>query len=312
MGDTEHKHPITVASRRTGLSTHVIRAWENRYGAVIPERTPGNHRLYSNEDIRRLLVLKRAIDTGHSIGRLASLSTGEVLALIAEDGVIPSDEPSGDSLTYAAGEAETYVQACLDAVRRMDSSALWEALYRSSIALGHIAVLQDVISPLMLALGDQWSEGSLRVIHEHAASAVIRTYLGDLLRSLKVSDAAPRAVATTLEGEMHEIGALTAAVGAALQGWKVHYLGPNSPWEEIARAAELFDATLVLISVIMPPENGHTETDLRKLRDFLPAAVRIILGGKLSPVTGERLEIEGVEYIGDVRELMMHLSTAQR
>jgi methanogenic corrinoid protein MtbC1 len=285
----------------------VIRAWENRYGAVTPERSPGNHRLYSDEDIRRLLVLKRAVDTGHGIGRLASLETGEILELIAEDGVIPSDESNKNFGNGDEGEAQTYVEACLDAVKRLDSDGLWEVLYRSSIALGNLVVLEDVIGPLMQAIGDQWSEGSLRIIHEHTASAVIRTYLGDLLRSLKVSDPAPRAVAATLEGDTHEIGALISAVGAAMQGWKIHYLGPNLPWEEIARAVEIFDANLVMISVIMPSDDGYTENQLKKLRAFLTERVPIIIGG--TPLSGEwnGLQIEGVIFIRDIRGLMAHL-----
>ena len=115
-----------------------------------------------------------------------------------------------------------------------------------------------MISPLMREIGEQWNDGDLRIMHEHMASAVVRTYLGDVLRSLDVSEAAPRAVASTLEGERHEIGALTAAVAAAFEGWRAAYLGPNLPWEEIARAAELIDARAVLISIIMPPEGGKT------------------------------------------------------
>jgi len=305
MDGAKQKHPIAVVSRRTGLSSHVIRAWETRYGAVSPGRTPGNHRLYSDEDIQRLLALKRATETGWSIGQLASLSTKELLELLARDGALKLDALREESDTVSQGEARAALQACLEAVKRLDAAALWEALYRSSISLGQIAVVEEVIVPLMQALGAQWSEGSLRIVHEHAASAVIRTYLGDLLRSLEVSDSAPRAVSCTLEGERHEIGALYAAVGAALQGWKVQYLGPNLPWEEIARAVEIYDADLVLISVIMPPGESRVEAELGKLRAFLPDRVAIIVGGRLP---GTQLGVEGVEYIADIKALRARLS----
>ena len=305
MDGVKQNHPIAVVSRRTGLSSHVIRAWETRYGAVSPARTPGNHRLYSDEDIQRLLTLKRAIETGWSIGQLASLSTKELVELLAQEGMLKSNTLRGESETVSQGEAQAAVHACLEAVKRLDAAALWEALYRSSISLGQIAVVEEVIVPLMQTLGTQWSEGSLRIVHEHAASAVIRTYLGDLLRSLEVSDSAPRAVSCTLEGERHEIGALTAAVGAALQGWRVQYLGPNLPWEEIARAVEIYDADLVLISVAMPPEESRVKTELGRLRAFLPDRVAIIVGGRLPR---EQLGMEGIEYIADFRALRARLS----
>jgi DNA-binding transcriptional MerR regulator/methylmalonyl-CoA mutase cobalamin-binding subunit len=308
MSDRKQKHPITVVSRRTGLSTHVIRAWENRYGVVAPERTPGNHRLYSDDDVQRLLALKRAKEKGRSIGQLASLSTKELLQLIAEDGAFPVHEPVEDRMITPERETKYCVFACLDAVRRLDADALWEALYRSSISLGQIAVMEDVIVPLMNALGEQWSEGSLRILHEHMASAVIRTYLGDLLRSLEVPESAPRAVAATLEGERHEIGALAAAVSASLQGWKVQYLGPNLPWEEIARTAEIFHAALVLISVIMFPEDRQPESDLKKLRAFIRSDVSIILGGNLPLRNRELLAEQGISYLADIRSLRTRLS----
>jgi methanogenic corrinoid protein MtbC1 len=307
----KQKHPIMVVSRRTGLSPHVIRAWENRYGAVSPERTPGNHRLYSDDDIQRLLTLKRATETGRSIGQLASLSTKELLVLIAEDATIPDSEPLDEIVNPLEGESRFCVRESLEAVKRFDSRALWETLYRSSISLGQIAVIEDVIVPLMRSIGAQWAEGSLRVLHEHAASAVILTYLGDLLRSLKTSDSSPRAVAGTLQGELHEIGCLAAAVCASLQGWKVQYLGSNLPWEEMAGAAEIFHATLILVSVIMPPEKTGMQTQLRKLRDFLPPEISIIAGGVPVASLSEPPEIGNVEYITDIGSLCSRLSATR-
>src|SRR3954451_24797954 len=72
---------IQAAAERTGLSPHVIRAWERRYGAITPERTAGKHRLYSELEIERLALLNRAVRNGHSIGKIASLSTNKLSAL---------------------------------------------------------------------------------------------------------------------------------------------------------------------------------------------------------------------------------------
>ena len=75
---SEYKYPIKVVSQMTGLSVHVIRAWEKRYHVVEPDRTDTNRRLYSVDDIEKLRLLNDASHLGHNIGRLANLSLSEL------------------------------------------------------------------------------------------------------------------------------------------------------------------------------------------------------------------------------------------
>ena len=80
---TDAHHPIQLAARLTGLSTYVIRIWEQRYHAVEPRRTATNHRLYSQNDIERLGLLRDVTHAGHNIGQVARLSNDELRALAA-------------------------------------------------------------------------------------------------------------------------------------------------------------------------------------------------------------------------------------
>jgi DNA-binding transcriptional MerR regulator len=76
-------HSIKAVSRRTGLSPHVIRIWEKRYGAVEPRRTSTNRRLYSDAEIERLNSLRLATAAGHSIGNIATLPLRQLNSLVA-------------------------------------------------------------------------------------------------------------------------------------------------------------------------------------------------------------------------------------
>ena len=78
MADHAPQHPMAVVTRRTGLGADVIRAWERRHRAVEPARSPGNHRLYTDDDIRRLLLIRQALEAGWHIGQVASLSDPEI------------------------------------------------------------------------------------------------------------------------------------------------------------------------------------------------------------------------------------------
>lgn len=65
--------PIRVVSRLTGINPVTIRAWERRYRLVMPERTPGGHRLYSRADVELLRAASRLIEQGVSISRATRL-----------------------------------------------------------------------------------------------------------------------------------------------------------------------------------------------------------------------------------------------
>ncbi|MEM8964269.1 MAG: MerR family transcriptional regulator, partial [Acidobacteriota bacterium] len=77
MTMTDDRLAIGNVARRTGLQADLIRAWERRYGAIEPERDRNQRRLYSEDDVTRLVLLRRLVEAGHSIGRVAELDDDE-------------------------------------------------------------------------------------------------------------------------------------------------------------------------------------------------------------------------------------------
>lgn len=64
---------IGTVSRLTGIARERIRIWERRYSAVVPARDDGNNRLYSQQDVDRLMLIRRLVDAGNAIGQVARL-----------------------------------------------------------------------------------------------------------------------------------------------------------------------------------------------------------------------------------------------
>ena len=180
-------HPIKVVVRRTGLSAHVIRVWEKRYQAVVPARTETNRRLYSDEDIVRLQWLQQAVQAGQSIGRIAHLPTAELVKLVGTEQVPLAQKPTDG----AGGEPGEFLARALVAVQKLDAVALEEQLVRASISLSQWHLFQEVVQPLMEHIGQMWQEGTLRIADEHLASAVVRSFIGNMRASFQVSEAAP-------------------------------------------------------------------------------------------------------------------------
>ena len=310
--EADQGHPIQVVVRRTGLSAHVIRVWEKRYGAVEPKRTPTNRRRYSDDDIERLQLLQRATRTGRSIGQVAHLDTATLRDLLHQDEVATPVPPLGVTVPSPTLTIQGHLDACLAAVERFDANDLEAALLRARLALSQPIFNEQLIMPLMEAIGQLWHDGAIRIAHEHLASAVVRTFMGSLSSGGVPESTAPRLIVTTPIGQWHEIGALIVASTATSDGWQVTYLGPNLPAEEIAAAVQQQDAKVVALSVVYPADDPRVIQDITMLRRYLPRDVEIIIGGSGSEGYADVLATMGAIHLSDMAALRHHLETIRK
>lgn len=302
-------HPIKVVVRRTGLSAHVIRVWEKRYQAVMPARTETNRRLYSDEDIARLKCLQQAVQAGHSIGRIAQLSAGELMELVRTEQTVA---PLTQGPTENTADPGEFLAQALAAVQKLDAVALEEQLTRASIALSQRRLLEEVVQPLMERIGQLWHEGTLRVADEHMASAVVHSFIGNIRANFQVSAAAPHVVATTPTGQLHEIGALLASVVATAEGWNSTFLGPNLPTEEIAGAAVQKAAKAVLLSITYPGDDPRLGGELLKLRRLLGGDMALLVGGRAAQHYRHFLNQAGAVTLANLNDLRDSLRLLRR
>ena len=275
MEKPETTYPIRAVAQKTGLSPFVIRAWEKRYKAVFPSRTPTNRRMYSDADVRRLALLRAATHAGHRIGHVVSLDDEELRRI--------ADRASAGSLSrhpWLPGEtARNLLQGCLDAVSMLDRAGLEVCLGAAEVNLSMPVLLEELVSPLLVAAGENWRSGEWRVGHEHMASAAVR---GMLHRAQMTPSTPPHAaglVVTTPAGQRHEIGALMASVVAAAQGWRNVYLGPDMPAHDIVDAVRRTNARALALSIIYPSDDPFLPKELDILREHLPAGFPILVGG---------------------------------
>src|SRR5512135_2637087 len=155
---TQRRHPMRVVIRRTGLTADVLRAWERRYGVVAPGRSEGGQRLYSDEEIERLSLLRRATAAGRNISQIATLSLPELEALVAEDeSVLAKEKPTPES----GAQAAWYLEAALQAVQRLDGSELESLLRRAAMQLSGETAIDEVLIPLLHELGESWHRGEI-------------------------------------------------------------------------------------------------------------------------------------------------------
>jgi DNA-binding transcriptional MerR regulator/methylmalonyl-CoA mutase cobalamin-binding subunit len=297
---TKNLYSIKYAALQTGLTQHVIRAWERRYGAVEPRRTPKNRRVYSDKDIERLKKLKLLTANGHKISHVASLSSDELQRLIRK--MVPADPQAQRKRLTAndAARAEYFYQACLSAVLALDQRELEQTYDHAMISLTRSALLADVIVPLLHEIGLLWGAGKLKIVNEHMAATVTRTVMLSMLRDSMISGSAPRIVVTTTAGETHELGALVVALKAAESGWHPHYFGPNLPAEEIAYGVKRVGARAVALSITHTPDLRRHLSELRKLRRYLKQDIAILVGGSAVHGSTEALKDHDVIWVENI------------
>jgi len=301
--DTQQEllYPIQVVSQRSGLSADVIRVWERRYQAVRPARSPSNQRLYSENDISRLALLRTATTRGRRISSIADLSNRQLAQLLADD------EPSTTSIMPAQINSQERIEDCLNAILTMQPNALEKHLSSASLALGTLAFMNKIVSPLMQYIGDMWRQGNIRTCQEHMATAHLRSFLGQQIIHANTATHAPRIIISTPPNQTHELGALMSAVTAAMAGWNVIYLGSLAPIEEIAFAADIKDAKAVALGISYPNDDATLTKHLKQLRTLLPKHVAIIVGGPTLDRYRDALEAINAKAMDDLLQFSYYL-----
>ncbi len=258
----EETYSVGRVARLTGVSPDLLRAWERRYGAVEPVRTPGGTRRYRAEDIDRLRLLKAVVDAGSRIGDVASLSTEEL-----ERRVSP-----------AAAVDAAPLERAIAALARLDGVEAEQLIAGQLAGLGPVRFAKEFALPLLQRIGHEWREERMCVAAEHMGSALLRSLLGSALRPTAAHRGAPVVVFATLPGERHDIGLLIAALAALGAGAQPVFLGADLPVPELVRALELTGGQAVALSAVVQPRE-ELEAGLEELRAALPDSVEIWVGG---------------------------------
>jgi MerR family transcriptional regulator, light-induced transcriptional regulator len=224
---------IGELANRTGVSPELLRAWEQRYGLLQPTRTAGGFRLYSAVDEARVQRMQGLVSGGLAAAQAARL------VLSGGEPARPTVPPSATTLEAATGD----LTASLD---RLDEQAANTALDRLFATYTIETVLQEVILPYLHRLGDRWATGEVSVAHEHFASNLLRGRLLGLAQGWG-QGRGPGAILACVPGEQHELGLLAFGVALRRRGWRITYLGTDSPIEAIADLTRSLVPAVVVI-----------------------------------------------------------------
>ena len=278
---------IGELSRRTGVTRELLRAWERRYGLLRPQRTEGGFRLYSEDDVRRVQAMREHVATG--------IAAAQAAALTLEGDRSPASGTVGDGSGVGVAAADAARPAtggvaaldrALDALDDAGAQAAFdELLARHSLD----GLLRDFIVPYLREIGTRWERGEATVAQEHFASALLRGRLLGLARGWD-RGRGPRALLACAPGELHELSLIAFGLALRSRGWRVTYLGPDTPLESVSETAEAIRPRLVVLVAISSGALSERVDEVAAIAAHWPLALAgAAADGELTRATGARL-----------------------
>ena len=266
---------IGELSRRVGISPELLRAWEVRYGLVQPERTEGGLRLYSDQDEQRVRLMREQIAAGLSAAEAARVATRR-------------EDPSSQGGAATLAEIEAALEHSLETLGEPEAQDALDRLFRT---FSVETALARVLLPFMYRLGERWAAAERSVAQEHFASNVI----GGRLRALAQGwgdGRGQRAILACPPGERHELGLVCFGLSLRERGWRITYLGAETPLHEVEGLLTDLAPAIVVLAAVTPEPLSDARREIRRLAK----RVRVGVGGAgASEALARKL---GAEYLG--------------
>lgn len=286
---SENQYSIKDLEHFTQIKSHTIRIWEQRYKLLQPSRTEGNHRYYSESELKKILNVNLLYTNGVKISKIAQMSEAEIVeqcrALIlhksTKDGMI------NEMIQYIIHFDRSGVERLLD-----------EALRQSD--MGELYVTQ--ILPMLQKMGELWQVSTINIIHEHFFSYKLREKLITIISQLPDPQAdAPSALLFLHDQEEHEFSLLMYYYFLKKKGFSCIYLGQKVPFQEVLNVYERIQPVHVVSTFT-------TKISAEELQRILDGLVQIANHAKVMISGAQLLKMEivvptSIQHIRGVDEL---------
>ena len=300
---------IAEVERDTGIGKDTLRVWERRYGLPQPLRDSLGERLYPLDQVHKLRLIKRLMDTGHRPGKIVAQSVEQLQDLLngmslvkgAEDCASSPPEPS--ALDANAPWLRWLAEDRSDLIK--------QALRQHIIKQGLGSTVEDLVAPLCVYVGEAWLRGELSVYQEHLFSATLQQVLREAIASVEASSPTlgqhPRVLLATTPGEYHSLGLLMAECYLALESCARFELGSSTPVVEILQAIEHMKIDVLALSFSAYASRNDVISSLQQLIDGVPAGVEIWAGGSATALQSRSVP-EGITVISRARDVAAHVN----
>lgn len=291
--------PINAAERETGISKELLRMWERRYQFPHPERDDQGDRVYPADQINKLRLIRRLIDSGFRPGKIVTLELNDLEALVASShGNQSSALP--DNLEFEL----------ISALKSHEAHRVREYLTHQLIRMGLQSFILDLVQYANIITGDAWMSGKLEVYEEHLYTEEVQMLIRQNIANLQPAIAKPRIMLTTASDELHTLGILMTEALLRLDKVEAISFDAQMPIREIVQAAQKHKMDIIILSFSSAYPSNRAIEFLEELRFRLPMSVSIWAGG--SGVNNSRRSVEGVQLLNDLQSVRQSVTQWRR
>jgi methanogenic corrinoid protein MtbC1/DNA-binding transcriptional MerR regulator len=289
---------IKAVCAQTGIRAVTLRAWERRHEVLNPFRSENRYRLYSERDIAILRWIKSRVDSGMAISSVVN----ELRAMM-RSGFSPEAVPAGPAVSQlpAGVKPDQHTSDLYHALRAHDEGRAGDVFREIQITYDLLTICHNILVPCLVEIGEDWYNGRISVTTEHFASAFVRGKLLTIYQAYPSHRNMPVILVGCAPSEQHEIGSLMASILLRSLGFRVEYLGPDIPLEDLVDYAGYEHPDMVILAASMESSALELSKINGKLAKLRPAPVFGFGGQAFVAHPGLKVGFPGI-YLGDTLE----------
>lgn len=294
-------YTIQNAAVYAGLSAHTIRAWEKRYQALTPERSPNGKRLYNSNEIERLKTLALLVNLGSTISQIANLSDQELYETYLKLSQT-KDRYLAPKPQLLTSSREIY-EEILHHVEKFEINIVSELLTKARSSLAPRRLALEVIYPLIQVLQVKKNEGHFKLAHVQALMALIKFQAGFTIFTQIEKETAhsKKFVLTSIEETQSSLSLILTALLCCHHQKKFFYLNSNLPGESMVEAFLATKSHILVINLM----DAKSPESVRKTLEQIPENIELwLVGGNNEFSKNHR---KSVTHLKDLQELDRHL-----
>jgi len=256
------KYSIKELEQLSGIKAHTIRMWEKRHKLITPSRTPGNIRLYSDDDLKKIINISLLNNNGLKISRIVAMSVEQINRMILD-------------LSGKNSATDIFIDQLVVAMVDLDEESFEQILTSIIEKFGFERSVTEVVYPFMEKIGILWQTGTITPAHEHFISNLVRQRVISHIATLPISTKkSKKAILFLPEGELHEIGLLFFHYVVRSKGFKTFYLGQSVPHRDLKAIYDIHRPRVLITSLISSPPASLLEKYIQTLStDFSDATI---------------------------------------
>ena len=259
------EYSIKELEKLSGIKAHTIRIWEKRYRLIAPSRTATNIRLYSDNDLKKIINVAIANNAGVKISHIARLSSDELANLV--------NEKSGHG-----GKMSSPIDQLVVAMVELDEPVFDRVLTKLAQTMGFENLVTQVIYPFLEKIGILWQTGNITPAQEHFISNLVRQKMMVAIDSLPYPTATSKAVLFLQENEYHEIGLLFHCFLVKKYNIRPIYLGQSVPYSDLRQIVKTHNPKYLITSIVTTLNQDVFHEYFEKLLNDFPKQTILISG----------------------------------